>query len=98
MVKQNEDKTIFCQFFKCLLNFSADALQSELNKVSISDLQRISPKIEGAFEKMIKFSLKIVSKRTIITQLKGPQINVKFLHEEKMHFFVKNILLFCYIL
>ena len=29
---QNEDKNIFCTFFKCSLNFRAHALQSELNK------------------------------------------------------------------
>ena len=34
---QNEDKNIFCHFFKCSLNFRAYALQSELNKVSISN-------------------------------------------------------------
>ena len=53
---QNEDKNIFCPLFKCSLNFRAHALQSELNKVSISNfvkfqLQRISSKIERAFHK-----------------------------------------------
>ena len=46
----------FCCFFKCSLNFIAHALQSELNKVSISNfvkfrLQIMSSKIERAFEK-----------------------------------------------
>ena len=48
---QTEDKNIFWPFFKFLLNFKADALQSELNKVSISNfgkfqLQCMSYKIE----------------------------------------------------
>ena len=64
----------------------------ELNKVIISNfvnfqLQRIGSKIEGAFEKMTKFSIKIGPKWTIIRKLKGPTINVKFLTgEEKTHF------------
>ena len=56
---QNEDKNIFCNFFKCALNFRAYVMQSELNKVSLSNfvkfqLQRISSKIEQAFEKKEK--------------------------------------------
>ena len=52
-------KTYFVVFFKCLLNFRADTLQLELNKVSISNfvkfqLQRMSFKIERAFEKTTK--------------------------------------------
>ena len=70
-------KNIFCLFFKCSLNFRAHALQSELNKVSISNfvkfrLQSMSSKMEQAFEKMTKFSIKIGPKRTLIRQLKGP--------------------------
>ena len=64
-------------FFKCSLNFRAHVLQSELTKVSISNfvtfqLQRISSKIERAFEKNTKFSIEIGPKRTIIRQLKEP--------------------------
>ena len=49
----------------------------ELDEVSISnfvkfELQRISSKIERAFEKRTKSSIKIGPKRTIIRQLKGP--------------------------
>ena len=49
---QNEHKIIFCNFFKCLLNFRAHA-----HKVSTSNfvkfrLQSISSKIEQAFEKI----------------------------------------------
>ena len=49
-------KTWFVRFFKCLLNFRAHALQSELSKVSIFnfvkfELQSMSSKIERAFEK-----------------------------------------------
>ena len=52
-------KTWFVRFFKCLLNFRAHALQSELSKVSISNfvkfqLQSMSSKIEQAFEKTNK--------------------------------------------
>ena len=50
-------------FFKCLLNFSAHPLQSELNKVIISNfgkfqLQRISPEIKRASKKITKFSIR----------------------------------------
>ena len=53
---QNEDKNMFSCFFKGSLNFKAHALQTELNKVSISNfvkfqLQSKSSKIERAFEK-----------------------------------------------
>ena len=70
-------KTYFVIFFKCSLNFRAHILQSELNKVSISkfvnfQLQGISSKIERAFENMTKFSIKIGSKKTIFSQVKGP--------------------------
>ena len=49
-------KTLFVSFFKCLLNFKAHALQSELSKVSIFNfvefqLQSMSSKVERAFEK-----------------------------------------------
>ena len=52
----NEDKNIFSCFFKCLLNFRAHALQSEVTKVSVSNfvkvwLQSMSSQIEQAFEK-----------------------------------------------
>ena len=64
-------------FVKCLLNFRAHALQSKLNIVSISNfvkfrLQSMSFKIERAFEKRTKFSIKIEPRRTLIRQLKGP--------------------------
>ena len=36
-IVKNEDKNIVFPFFKCLLNFRAYALQSELNKFSISN-------------------------------------------------------------
>ena len=82
-------KTWFLCFFKCLLHFRADALQSELNKVSISNfvkfrLQRMNSKIERAFEKTnqnfhqnraIKDIYK-VSKRTI-NQCKIPHMRKK---------------------
>ena len=60
---------IFLSFFQML------ALQSELNKVSISNfvkfkLQSMSSKTEQAFEKRTKFSIKIRLKRTLIWQLK----------------------------
>ena len=49
----------FCNFFKCLPNFKAYALQLELNKVEYTNfakfqLQSMSSKIEGAFEKTNK--------------------------------------------
>ena len=49
----------FCSFFKSLLNFRAQASQSEHNKVSYTNfvkfrLQSMSLKIERAFEKMTK--------------------------------------------
>ena len=34
-------KKNFCPFFKCSLNFRAHALQSELNKVSISNFVKL---------------------------------------------------------
>ena len=48
--------TWFVCFLKCMLNYRAHALQSKLNKVSISNfvlfrLQSMSFKIEQAFEK-----------------------------------------------
>ena len=66
--------------FKCSLNFRAHALQSELNNVSILNfvkflLQSMSSKIEQAFEKTAKKN----HNNTIIRQLKGPYINVKFI-------------------
>ena len=36
-----ETKIIFCPFFKCLLNYRAHTLQSELNKVSISNFVKL---------------------------------------------------------
>ena len=70
-------KTWFVCFFKCLLNFTAHALQSELNKVSISNfvklqLQSMSSKIEQAFKKQTIFSIKMGPKRTSIRYLYGP--------------------------
>ena len=55
-LKKMKTKTFFVLFFKCSLNFRAHALQSELNKVSISNLVKFflhsrSFKIEQAFEK-----------------------------------------------
>ena len=70
-------KNIFCPFFKCSFNFRAHALQSESNKVSISNflkfsLQSISSKIEQAFEKRTKFFKEIGPKSTLFMQIKGP--------------------------
>ena len=49
-------KNIYCHFFKCLPNFRAHVLQSNLNKVSIFNfvkfqLQRMNSKIEQALKK-----------------------------------------------
>ena len=49
----------YVRFFKCSLNFKAYALQFELNKVEYTNfakfqLQSMSSKIEGAFEKTNK--------------------------------------------
>ena len=49
----------YVRFFKCSLNFRAHALQFELNKVEYTNfakfqLQSMSSKIEGAFEKTNK--------------------------------------------
>ena len=59
-VGKMKTKNIFCPFFKYSLNFRANALQSELNKVSISNfvkfrMQSMSSKIERAFEKKKTF-------------------------------------------
>ena len=64
----------FVRFFKCSLNFRAHALQSELSKTSILNfvkfkLQSMSSKIERAFEKTNKISIKIGPKKTSIRQL-----------------------------
>ena len=61
-------KNIFCHFLKCLLNFRGYALQSELNKVSISNfvqfqLQRLGSKNAQAFEIMTKCSIKNKAKK-----------------------------------
>ena len=78
VVAKMKTKTYFVIFLKCLLNFKTHVLQSKLNKVTISNfvkfqLQYISSKIEGIFEKkMTKFPIKIVPKQRIIRQLKGP--------------------------
>ena len=67
-------KTWFVCFYKCLYDFRSHALQSELNKVSISNivkfrLQSMSSKIEREFEKKLtKFSIKMGSKKTSIRQ------------------------------
>ena len=96
---QNEDKNIFCCFFKCSLNFRAHALQLELNKVSGSNfvkfrLQNMSSKIEQAFEKTTKFSIKIRLKRTLIRQLKRTINQCKISYMRKNIFFCKNVLLY----
>ena len=61
----NEDKNIFCPFFKYLLNNRVEADKFELNEVSISNFvkfrfQSKSSKIEQSFEKKKK------SERTLI--------------------------------
>ena len=59
------------------------------------ELRHISSKIERSFEKRTKSSIKIRPKRTIIRQLKGPYINVKFLSlGRKITFFCKNVLIY----
>ena len=70
-------KNIFCRSFKCLLNIRVHALQSELEKLSISNLVKfllrsMSSKIERACEEMTKCSIKIGPKKTLFGQLKGP--------------------------
>ena len=69
-------KTFFSLCFQILTQFKALALQSELNKVRISNfvkfqLQSLGSKIEQAFDKMTKFSIKRGPKMTLIWQLKG---------------------------
>ena len=86
---------IFCHFFKCLLNLKAHVLQSEINKVSTSNvvkfqLQCISSQIEWAFEKITKFSIKIGPRRTIIRQLNQCKIPTW----GKKHIFCKYVLLY----
>ena len=88
-------------FFKCSLNFRAHALQSELNKVSISNfskfqLQSNSSNIEQAFEKnniifhqnRAKKEINQTTKRTI-NQCKSPKMRTNTI-------FCKNVLL-CFI-
>ena len=93
-------KTFCCCFFKCSLSFRAHALQSELNKFSISNfikfwLQSMSSKITRAFEKTTKFSIKIRLKRTLIRQLKSTLNQCKMYYmKKKTHFFFKNVLLY----
>ena len=91
-VAKMKTKTFFSWFFKFLLNFKAHALQLELNKVSISNfvkfrLQSLGSKIEQAFDKMTKFSLKIGPKRTI-NQCKIPYMRNKHI------FLCKNVFLY----
>ena len=55
----------------------------------------MSFKIERAYEKMPKFSIKIRLKRTVYRQLKRTiNQSKKKLHEEKNTFFGKNVLLY----
>ena len=58
-IGKTKTKTWFNRFFKCLLSFRAHALQSSLNKGSLSKfvkfrLQSMSSKLERAFEKTNK--------------------------------------------
>ena len=91
---QNEDKNIFCCFFKCSLNFRGHALEPELNKVRISNfvkfwLQSMNFKIERAFDKTTKFSIKIRVKMRLIRQLKMT------INQCKISCRRKNIFIFC---
>ena len=94
-------KHLMLFFFQCSLNFWAHALQSEFNKVSISNfvkfrLQSMSSKIERAFEKTTKLSIKIMLKRALIRQLKRTINQCKiFFKMKKYTFFVR---IYCYTL
>ena len=86
-------KTYFVVFFKGSLNFRAHALQSELNKGIISSfvkfrLQSMSSKIERAFEKTTKFSMKKKLKRTKIGQLKRTKNQCKISYMRQNTFFL----------
>ena len=76
-VGKMKTKTFFC-LFQMLAQFqSSCSAMKKLNKFSISNfvkfqLQIMSSKIERAFEKMTKFSIKIGAKKTLIRRLKGP--------------------------
>ena len=53
----------------------------------------MSSKIEQAFKKITKFSIKIGPKRTLIRKLKLPYINVNSLNKERKKI-CKNVLLY----
>ena len=91
--------TLFVLFFKCLLNSRAHALQSQLNKVSISNfvrfkLQSMSSKIERALEKRTKLSIKIRLKRTLTKQLKRTINQCENISMSKDTFFWRNVMLY----
>ena len=88
---------IFCLFFKFSLDFRPHALQSKLNKNSISNflkfwLQSMSSKIERSLKKKEKQSLKIRLKRILIRQLQRTinQCKVSYMRK-KTDYFVECI-------
>ena len=89
-------KTFFCSFFKYSFIRRVGAVIFELNEVSISNfvrfqLQSMSSKIERAFEKITKLSIKIGPKRTIVRQLKRTINQCKVPYMRKKHIFCKNV-------
>ena len=87
-------------FFKCLLNFRAHALQSELTKVSVSNffkfqLQSKTSEIVRAFEKTIKMSHQNRAKKDIYQATLRTIHHCKIPYIKKKHFLLR---LYCYIL
>ena len=80
-------KTLFVCFFKCSFLKRVCAVIFELDKVSTSNFikfrfQRMTLKIERAFEKTGQNGHELSNQ-------KGPQPMQNFLHEDKIHFFVR---------
>ena len=92
-------KTYFV-VFQILAQFKAHALQSELNKVGICNfvyfrLHGMSFKIERAFEKITKFTIKIGPKRTKkATKWTINQCKIPYMRKNTFFF----VIMHCYIL
>ena len=87
-------KTRFVCFYKCSFVLRVCAVIFELDKISISNFGKfefwsMTLKIERVLEKTNKIlSKKNGQKGQEFSKEKGPQPMQKFLHEEKIHFFV----------
>ena len=86
---------MFVCFFKCSFVLRVGAVIFELDEVSMSNFVKfeflsMTLKIERVFEKnKHNFESKTGQKGHEFSNQKGPQPMQNFLHEEKIHFFVR---------